>query len=378
MKVTLLHTNSQYLVGMRLPFLRALVSAGHEVTAMAPDLSARTARILVDAGVHPEEYSVAATGLNPLRDLIDLYRLWRRFRRDRPDVLVLNNAKPVALGSLAAKLARVPRCFALVGGLGYAFTDDGRPLSLKKRVARAALSGFYRIGFRLCDGVVFQNPDDVAQMTQWGICPPSKISVVRGSGVPLDRYQPSCSPPEGVTFVMISRLVAEKGVREFIEAARVVKGKLPFARFLLAGGFSDNPSALTKDEVDRIRGDGVVEILGQCGDIPSLLRGSSVFVLPSYREGVPRSTLEAMACGLPIVTTDAPGCRETVMEGENGFLVPVRNIEELAQAMTTLGSDSALRLRMGRRSRALAEDSFGIDFINIQLMDIFGIRGVAK
>jgi glycosyltransferase involved in cell wall biosynthesis len=359
-----LHTNPAYLVGLRLPMLVALVKAGCDVTAFAPGLGEEHARVLREHGITGRELSIRAAGMNPFLDVLDTARMVRLFRSERPDIVFGNNIKPVVFGTIAAALARVRMRYALVGGLGYAFTAIPHgPVPFARRLSGLIASGLYAVSFRLASAMVFHNRDDVELLTRRRICPPGKASVVSGSGVDTDAYSPGdrVAVPR---FVFVGRMLADKGVREFLQAARQVKHACPEATFLLVGAVDANPSAIGRDEIDGYVQSGDVEWVGKVSDVRPYLRESSVFVLPSYREGLPRSTLEAMACGLAVITTDAPGCRDTVEQGVNGLAVPVGDAVALAGAMQSLCDNAGLRDSMGRESRRMAVARFSCETVN--------------
>lgn len=371
-----LHTNPAYLVGLRLPMLVALANAGCDVTAFAPGLGEEHARTLRAHGIAGRSLSIRAAGMNPLRDLADTLRMVRVFRSERPDIVFANNIKPVVFGTIAAALARVRMRYALVGGLGYAFTTvPGGRVPVARRLSGLIASGLYAISFRLASAVVFHNRDDVALMTSRGICPRRKALVVAGSGVDVDDYSPG-EGAAGPSFVFVGRMLVDKGVREYLQAARTVKQAFPEARFVLVGDADANPTAIGRNEIDEYVARGDVEWMGKVADVRPFLRQASVFVLPSYREGLPRSTLEAMSCGLAVVTTDAPGCRDTVEPGTNGFLVPVGDADALAGAMRRLCESPELRVAMGRESRRMAVERFSCDSVNRDIVALLenGVR----
>ena len=323
------------LVNFRGPLIEALVLAGVRVHALAPDHDDRSRVALRALGAEPVDISLDRAGLRPLRDLRDARRLAATLRRLKPDATFAYFIKPVIYGSLAAKRAGIGRRYALIAGLGYVFTGDGRPDTLKRRLLRTAVSALYRLALRACHLVYFQNDDDAAQFVGAGLVAPEKVRRLPGTGVDLERLPaapPVTSPP---TFLLMARLLREKGIAEYVAAARIVRARCPQARFLLLGGFDPNPGGFTRAEVDGWTADGIVEWAGHVDDVRPWIAQASVYVLPSYREGKPRSTQEAMAMGRPIVTTDAPGCRDTVEEGVNGFLVPVRR-ESARRAMLAI------------------------------------------
>lgn len=372
-RVAILGSHVRYLVDFRGALMQAMTAHGHEVLALAPGLDAATRSKLSAMGVQPVEISLSRTGMNPLSDLRDVISLYAQLRRLKPQVVFAYTIKPVIYGTFAATLARVPRRFALVTGLGYVFSDAASP---RNRIVQKVAQQFYRIALRRAEAVFVQNPDDADELVARGIVPRDKIVQVNGSGVDLVTW-PLMDLPEGpVTFALAARLLGEKGVREYVAAARQVKARYPEVRFLLLGMLDTNPSAIGRTEVESWVAEGIVEWPGHV-DVRPWLAQTSVYVLPSYREGVPRSTQEAMAAGRPVITTDAPGCRETVIDGENGFLVPPRDVESLATAMLNFVENPAQIPVMGRNSRRLAEARFDVGAVNERMLSVMGLDGTA-
>lgn len=360
-------------VSFRGPLLQALAARDVRVFALAPDYDEEIRAAVRSLGAEPVDYRLSRTGIHPLRDVVDTLRLAVLLRRLRVDLTFSHFIKPVIYGTIAAWLARVPQRVGMIEGLGFVFTDDGRPLGLKRLLLRWIVSRLYRIGARLCQRVIFLNFDDEAEFTARGIVAPGKSVVLGGIGVDLSEW----SPPEArltepMTFILVARLLRDKGVLDFVEAARRLKHAYPTVRFVLLGGLDENPGGLTRELAESWVREGVVEWPGHV-PIRPWLKQASVFVLPSYREGVPRSTQEAMAMGLPVITTDVPGCRDTVIDGRNGFLVPVRNPDALAQAMEFFIADNSLIPRMGSESRALAEERFDVHVVNDRLIGFLGL-----
>ena len=369
-KLFFFHTNADYLIGLRLPMLIALVQAGYEVTAFAPNVEAKHSDILSKHQITSSTFSLHPTAINPIRDLRDTWRLSRYLRVEQPDIVFSNNIKPVVFVTLAAALAGIRRRYALVGGLGYAFIKpESGGMSLSRVATRMVASVLYAISFRLCRRVIFHNCDDLAMLERQWICPRGQGAVVSGSGVDIQEFRPA-QRPASPTFVFVGRLLVDKGVREYLQAAERVKKQFPEARFLLVGDTDANPSAVDRSEVTGYVDRDVMEWKGQVSDVRPFLAESSVFVLPSYREGVPRSTLEAMACGLAVVTTDAPGCRETVEDGVNGLLVPVSDATALAEAMASLCKTPERIAAMGDESRRIAEARFSTTQVNGDILQL--------
>lgn len=369
-RIFFFHTNAEYLVGLRLPMLIALVKAGFSVTAFAPNMEDEQAAVLADHGIHGRGYALNPVGMSPFRDLQDVLAVARILRADRPDIVFTNNLKPVIFVTIAAALAGIRRRYALMGGLGYAFTDvPGRRLSPGRFVTRALASLLCGTAFRLCHRVIFHNRDDLEMLVARGICPRQTAAVVAGSGVDTDRFSPGTRPDEP-TFICVARLLADKGVHEYLLAVGEAKRAHPNARFLLVGGADANPSAIDPVQVQRSVDRGELEWPGKVSDVRPYLNQASVFVLPSYREGLPRSTLEAMASGLAVITTDAPGCRDTVEVGVNGVLVPVGDAPALAAAMSQFCRAHDKTAMMGEQSRRIAVERFSADSVNKEIIEI--------
>lgn len=357
MKIAIISNFADSLIRFRGPLLRLLVERGHEVHVLAPEFSSAQHKELAMLGVNPGTYRVERTGQNPLSDLHTLRDLTAWLRREVPDVSLTYFIKPNIYGGLAAAIARVPRRVAMVEGLGYLFTDDGRD-GMKKRLARRLAITLLKISLRRAHHVLFLNPDDRAEFIDRGIVSSEKAILLGGIGVDLSHYNVAPFRDGPPSFLMIGRLLREKGVREFVTAARMVRKDFPAARFQLIGGMDTNPSGISADEIRTFTADGSVEWLGEIYDVRPAIADCSVYVLPSYREGVPRSTQEAMAMGRPVVTTDVPGCRETVLSGVNGFFAQPRDATSLANAMRKFCIDPGIIAPMGHESRRMAEERF--------------------
>jgi glycosyltransferase involved in cell wall biosynthesis len=343
------------LIRFREHFLRTLRAAGHEVTAVAPP-DAETASRLGELGVTFRPCPLERAGMNPLHDLLYLFRLVRILRSLQPDAVLAYTVKPVIWGLLAARVAGVRNRFALITGLGYAFTRQGRGRS--RATLAALLSALYRQALRGCGVVFFQNPDDQREfVARRHLSAGQRTVLVNGSGVDLQAFRPS-PPPAGLSFLLIARLLRDKGIREYVAAARMVRQAHPEVRFRLAGWLDTNPAAITAGELADWTASGDIEYLGVLADVRPALDDCSVYVLPSYREGTPRTVLEAMATGRAVITTDVPGCRETVRDGENGFLVPAADPAALARAMVRFVEQPALVGTMGAAGRRIAEQRY--------------------
>lgn len=366
-QVVVLGSYAPSLLTFRGPMIAAMVKRGWRVMAVAPDIDESVAARLADLGAESFSVRLARTGMNPLSDLGYFRELGALIRTLSPDALLAYTAKPVIWGALSTLFMGRTRVVALITGLGYAFTDLGR-ISAKQLLARTAVSILYRLALMRADKVLFQNPDDRDLFVGRRLVRnDGRIVVIDGSGVDLAHY--ARTPlPRAPAFLMIARLLGAKGVREYAEAALSLKARYPDAVFRLVGWIDPGPDAIAEEELQSwiCRG---LDYLGHLPDVRPALADASVYVLPSYREGTPRSVLEAMALGRAVVTTDAPGCRETVADGQNGFLVPPRDAAALAAAMERFLVDPALANRMGQASFERVCERYDVDKVNLEIME---------
>lgn len=362
------------LLNFRGPLISDMVRNGHEVLALAPNYDEATRDGVCALGAKPVDFSLSRTGMNPVRDGADTIRLALLLRKLKPNITLGYAIKPVIYGTLAAWVARVPRRFAMIEGLGYVFISPEGAEPLKLKVLRGAVSLLYAAALRHASLVFFLNRDDIDEFLKRRLVPPETVFLLGGIGVDLREWPPAPPVTEPVTFLLAARLLREKGIVVYAKAARLVKQKHPNTRFILVGSLDTNPSALSRAEIESWVQDGILEWPGRVPDVRDWLAKASVFVLPSYyREGVPRSTQEAMAMARPVITTDAPGCRDTAIDGENGFLVPVRDPESLAAAMERFILQPELIEQMGQASRRIAEERFDVHKVNRVILKKMGV-----
>ena len=354
------------LINFRWDLICALQAKGLEVHVAAPEISSSptTLEKLRNNGVFAHDVPMQRTGTNPIEDFKTLIALRQLMQQVRPDYVMAYTIKPVIYGMLAAASTGVPNRAALITGLGYAFQDSEG--STKQNLIRRVTRQLYARALSAADLTFFQNEDDQKLFTDLGIIRPGQNTVVvNGSGVNTEKFSPQ-PLPEGdeVHFLLIGRLLKDKGVREYVEAARRVKQQYPQAVFNLVGFLDSNPSSVTQQELDQWVNEGTVKFWGKLSDVRPAINACHVFVLPSYREGTPRTVLEAMATGRAIITTDAPGCRQTVENGYNGWLVPVQSAEKLAEAMERFLSEPALIQQMGQASLEISRNKYDVNIIN--------------
>ena len=354
------------LVNFRLELLRSMVRQGFDVYALAPDNDTATIARLAADGIGFIRIPMARTATSPVADLITLMALRRAFLRIRPDIVLPYTIKPIIYGGLAARLAGVPRRFAMVTGLGYIFIDRAR--SLHSVALRWLSVQLYRVALRGVERVFVYNEADAAELRIHAIVSADVVMQVPGSGVDTAHFAASPPPDGPPVFLTVARLLRDKGVAEYAEAARILHARYPNVRFKLLGPFDSNPAAISRVEVDTWVAAGAIEYLGETGDVRPYLAGCSVFVSPSYREGMSRTILEAMATGRAVVTSDAPGCAEPVEDGVTGFVAPVKDASALAATMEKFITNPALIREMGVQARRRVEALYEVHSVNRALL----------
>ncbi|MBN2536774.1 glycosyltransferase family 4 protein [candidate division WOR-3 bacterium] len=373
--IALLCNNAAAVGPFRGPLVCELVRRGSRVFVFAPDYDAATRALVAGLGAEPVDFRMERTGTNPARDLLVIIGLARRLRALRVDACLGFMTKLVIYGALAGFLARVPRRCGMVEGLGYFFTVGGR--GWRKTIVRTVITVLYRLSLPRLRTLFALNPDDARVLAGFGA---RRVVVLDGVGIDTGDY-PAAPLPDGPPgFLMVGRLLAEKGVRDFAAAADLVRRDFPDARFTLVGPEDSNPGGIAGDEARQWVARGTLEWPGPVADTRPWYRAATVYVLPSYREGMPRTVLEALATERPVITTDAPGCRETiagagapgpdrVRVGENGLLVPVGDARALAAAMRRFLREPALAARMGAAGRRLAVERFDVRTVNARVLE---------
>lgn len=368
MKIAVISAHTGSLVWFRLDMMKDFIANGHDVLAIGPDPSSAATRQLTHAGISYHQVPVERNGVNPLKDIRYAARLYALLRRERPDKLFLYQAKPVVYGAIAARCVGITGVYALIAGLGSVF----RGQSPRARLVKAVMTAQYWIAARCTERMFFQNADDLREFTRRGLIEESRTVVINGSGVNLQRFK-MAPVPANAAILFIGRLIKDKGVGEYLEACREIRRRQPSVRCMLIGPFDTNPTALTSEELQPFIESGIVEYFGEQSDVRPFIEQSSIYVLPSYHEGTPKTVLEAMAMGRPVITTDAPGCRETVRDGLNGLLVPPRDVAALVDAILRLVIDRVESERMGQHGRRWAESKYDVRLVNHRIMETMGL-----
>nr|WP_314898899.1 glycosyltransferase family 4 protein [uncultured Deefgea sp.] len=374
MRVALLGTTVACVLGFRSGLIRALVQRGNVVYAFASDYTENSKHEVALLGAIPIEYKINRSGLNPFSDLICTLKLIKQFKDLKLDLVFSYFVKPVIFGSFASKLAGVPKSIGMLEGLGYVFTDKENGSSAKEIFLKKVQLFLYHMSIPLLDSLIFLNHDDPVDLIVNNNIKAKSVHVLGGIGVDLKKFEFSPVNIDAISFLFVGRLLNEKGINEFIDAAKIVKKIHPEVKFVVLGGLdSDNPGSLSKESLDQLIQDDLIVYSGYVKDVKPWLINSSVFVLPSYREGVPLSTQEAMAIGRAVITTNVPGCRETVIDGKNGFLIPPWSSQVLAEKMIFLIDNPNRIKEMGEESAKIALEKFDEKIVNTKLLELLGI-----
>jgi len=383
-KIIIIAHYGKSIKNLRGDLIREWIQRGMEVVALAPEEEVREE---VEAlGARYRTYPLERAGINPFKDFKTLRALIKIIGEEQPERIFTYAIKPNIYGNIAARIKKVPKRYGMINGAGFAFSDERK--NLKERLVSRLVRAQYKIAFQKIDTVFFQNPEDQQSFEEKNLLSrDTKRLRIHGSGVNLQRFAPMKEKNEvsgdrekdlkGITFLFMARLLKDKGIYEYVQAARKIKKENAAVKFQVLGPFDHNPKAITKQEVRDWEEEEAIEYLGEVKDVRGYLNRADVFVLPTYyKEGVPRSILEAMAMEKPIITTDTPGCRETVVEGRNGFLIESKDVAALTEAMNTFISDDTAAERMGRESRILAEKYFDVKIINGKILQFMGISKI--
>ena len=376
MNIVIIGTVASSFLGFRADLIKALLAKEYTVYAFTSEYSKEELNKVEALGAIPITYKLNRGGINPLADAKATCALSKRIEEINPDLVLSYFSKPVIFGTLAARLAKVPRIIGMLEGLGYAFTAQPEGLSKKAQLIKSIQVLLYKIALPQLDNIIFLNPDDPKDLLEAYHIKVKKLDVLGGIGLDLDEYnyQPIETIDSPISFLFIGRMLKEKGIHDFIAAAKIVKKIYPEVQFTVLGAIdSSNPGALQQSELDRLISLNIINYPGQVDNVQKWIADSHVFVLPSYREGVPRSTQEAMAMGRAVITTDVPGCRETVVEGVNGFLVEKWSPQALAEKMIYFIEHPEEIKKMGYESYKIAQDKFDVHKVNKRLINMLGL-----
>lgn len=341
--------------------------AGYEVLVVARENT--HAEEIRKAGLRFIALKFRRKGTNPFIELVTIFNIWRIYKEQKPDLIHHIALKPLIYGSFVARLMGIKGVVNAPVGLGYVFTSD--------KWTAILLRFFITLAIKLLinptlSKVVFENNDDLNTFVQGGLVSSADAVLIRGAGVNVSEFIPTTEPSKPLVIILIARMLWDKGIGEYVEAAKIIKKNFSDIRFLLIGAPDlNNPACIPLPQLEDWNKEGAVEWLGHQNNVPKMLSQCHVVCLPSYREGLPKSLLEALAAGKPVVTTDVPGCREVVRDKDNGLLVPVKNIEELARALTILIQSPELRTKFGTRGRERAEKEFSSNIVIKATLDVY-------
>lgn len=365
MKIVVLSSHTESLFWFRLDMMIEFVKANHKVIAVGPGNSDKWFPKFNELGIDYKQIQVSRNGLNPLQDFKTFIELKNLFGELNPDKIFVYQAKTIVYGCLAAKINGITEIYPLVAGLGSIFRGKG----IKNKIVKEIMKFQYKLSFKQSQTVIFQNSDDLNEFVSLKLVDKDKTIIINGSGVNMNKFTPEPLPSKPA-FLYIGRLIKDKGIGEYLEACKAIKKKYKHVRCLLVGPFDSNPSALSPKELQPYIDDRIVEYLGEQSDVRPFISMCSTFVLPSYHEGTPKTVLESMAMARAIITTDAPGCRETVIEGKNGFLVPVEDVNTLIERMEYLILNPEINQQMGGHSLDIARSKYDVKIINKAILDI--------
>ena len=365
-KILIIGSKADSLLNFRGEFIKGLAKGKFEILACSPDTHLSEIQKIEKLGCKFVELKFSRNSVNPVIELLSFVNFINLFRETAPNIVICYTIKPVIYSLLANYFIRRPKIIPLITGLGYTFGDE----KLSQRFMGVFIRALYFIAFQRANRVMFQNPDDLSYFKKTGTIPKKLPSrVINGSGVNIKKFRRHKLPKKFV-FLMVARLLKDKGVIEYCKAAQRVKSQYPDIQCRLVGGFDSNPMALKPRDLDEWISSGVIDYRGSVHNVEKELRECRVFVLPSYREGLPRSTLEAMSVGRPVITTDVPGCRETVKHNFNGFLVPKKDVDKLYIAMKRMINLSNLETSvMAARSHRLVRENFDVHIVNQQMQN---------
>lgn len=364
-KILIVSSDCRTVLNFRFHLIHEFRTRNLDVTVYAPkdEFYEQLEDRLSAIGGHLIQSHVRNTSLNPFADIRFLCDLIRLMRQIKPDYIFAYTIKPVIYASLAARILGIQNAFSMIAGVGHLFMST----TLKSKILRSVISILYKQALKKNKAVFFQNKDDQRLLLSLGIVRSSQCVLVNGSGVDLTLFSPQPFPKQ-LTFIFMGRLIRDKGIHDYLGAARVLKRKYPAILFKVAGGRHSNPTSLSESEYMAMLDSEDVSYLGDLSDVRPAIQESSVFVLPSLGEGTPRAALESMAMGRPVITTDAPGCREVVIDGKNGFLIPPQNVTSLIEAMEKFIQSPELVDKMGHASRQLAEERFDVRQVNATIL----------
>lgn len=367
-KIVVITSHTPSLICFRLDMLKAFIETGYTVIAVGDEGEEEWVPKFREYDIEYYSAPMVRNGLNPFEDLVTFRALYKLLKEIRPDKVFLNQAKAVVYGGIATRMLKM-ETYSLVSGIGTGFRDE----SLKFKIIRQIMKFQYKLALAQNESVIFHNKDDKDIFVKWKLVKTERCSVVYGSGVNMEQF--SYTPiktPEKTVFLLVARILRCKGVEEYLEACKKIKEDFANVECMLVGPFDTNPSALSEADLEPYRQ--YVDYYGEQADVRPFLKKCTVFILPSYYEGLPKSVLEAMSVGRAIITTDAPGNRDVVEDGENGFLVPIKDVDQLYKKMRYMVEHPEIQSEMGKKSRYYVEEKFDVNKVNAEIIKIMKLN----
>lgn len=367
MKILLIANSKYVLTNFRGELIEELNSKHHQVLLVCP-LGKDIDGGYVNEGVIP--IYLSRSGLNPMKDFVSFISISKIMLREKPDIVLNFTIKPVIFASMAAFLFSKASIYSNITGLGYVFTGE----NFKTKILKLIVVNLYKVALGVNQKVFFQNPDDINLFLDESIIDKKRVKLLNGSGINLIKFKPNQnSKKERSSFLFVGRLLKDKGINELVSAVNLVRNEVKEFIVYIVGEPDNNPSSVSSEEISKLKNIPNIKFVGRLDDVRPYFEKCEVFILPSYREGTPRAVLEAMASGLPIITTDVPGCRETVKDGINGFLVPVRSSGAIAKKMLFFINNSEKVKEMGIESLSYAKTKFDVEAVNKEILTTIGL-----
>lgn len=341
------------------------INKGYSVVLVAPEPKESIETYIDDKKINYYQWNLDRTGINPFNDLNSIKELKSIIDKEKPNIVYsFGGAKAAIYSTIAAAAKNIVGNYCMINGLGSIFRGKG----LKNKLIKFIMCLLFKYSLKKSNGVLFQNEDDLNEFYKRGLVTKNKSKIVNGSGVNLKKFRYSPIEKNNV-FLFVGRLLKDKGIYEFVEAAKTLRRKYPSTEFWVVGGFDTNPTAVRPEEVDSWVNNKVIKYFGRQNDVYPFYKKCSVFILPSYHEGTPRTSLEAMAVGRPVITTDAPGCKETVIEGRTGFKIPVRDVQALVNRIEYFINNPNEIKKMGENALSYVSEKYDVNYVNKEIMD---------
>ena len=366
-KIIIVAPRADTLINFRGDLIQDMKDKSYKVITISPTPSEEYSDIFKQKKILNISINFKRNRINPFQDLISLVKLLKIFKKESPEVILSSAIKPVIWSGLVARFCKAD-FYALISGLGYSF----QAISFKRKLLKKLVVFLYKVALKKSKAVIFQNKDNLNLFVDECIVPKSKTHLVNGSGVDIVKFNVVTFSKSSIHFLCISRLLTEKGLREYAAAAKIVKKKFPNVKFNLVGAEDTSHDAISLNEVNSWSN--YINYKGSTMDVRPYIKDTHIYVLPSYHEGIPRTTLEAMSMGRAILTTDANGCKETVKNGVNGFKVPVGSVDKLAEKMVWFIEHPEQIEPMGVESRRMVVEKFDVHKVNFNMLDIMGLK----